>query len=206
MSTSVAAPDPNVSADAKFDALIAHYDNTFERTLTIQKRRDRFFLWTVVFVVLLLLRLAAPTEIDSAIAEFARNRLGLQETPNVSMLSSVAWFAILGVVVPYYQAVVLNERYLPYLHKLEDRLSAYYDGVPFTREGKTYLDPSPLFTRWSGFLYTMLFPFLLVCITTAKIIVETRAALSVVTAFNVIIYAAILISTLLYAALLHFKR
>src|SRR5262249_26697105 len=121
-------------------------------------------------------------------------------------LSSVVWFAILGLVLPYFQAVVHNERYLSYLHALEDRLSAHYDGVAFTREGKAYLNPYPYFSRWSWFVYTILFPILLIAITTAKIIVEPRVGLSAVAIFNVAVYAAILISTALYVVLLHLRK
>jgi hypothetical protein len=206
MTSSEITPDKNVSSDAKFEALVAHYDNTFDNILVIQKRRDRLFLWTVVFAVLLLFHLAAPDEIDAALAEIVRTRLGLEGEPNVTVLGSVVWFAILGFVVRYFQTVVHNERYLTYLHKLEERLSLYYDGLPFTREGKYYLTPYPYFSKWTWFLYTILFPILLLLVASTKIVVEIRAGINIVVFFNAVIFLAILISSVLYIVLLHLKR
>ena len=112
--------DSGLSADTKLEVLNAHYENTFEGIQATLKRRDRFFAWIVVFVVLLLLQLVAPEEIDQILTSVARDRLGLAEAPDISVIGSAIWFVILGLVVRYFQTVVHVERQYEYIHGIEE--------------------------------------------------------------------------------------
>lgn len=77
------------------------------------------------------------------------------------------WFVLLCLVVRYFQTNIVVGRQYDYIHKVEDKLNAFYDiqGEMFTREGKSYLGKFQLFSTLSGYLYIIVFPVLLVIVT-----------------------------------------
>jgi hypothetical protein len=137
-----------------------------------------------------------------------RKKLDIQSALSISFLGTVIWATLLFFVVRYYQLAVSLERQYRYLHALEDELSPNYSGIPFTREGKFYLNPYPMFSRWIARFYIYVFPLGLVLAITLKIVSEIR--LPHVSAIPLVIdmaaYLLILTVTSLYLLHIHLKK
>ena len=77
----------------------------------------------------------------------------------------------------HFQIVVLIERQYAYLHKLENELTIHFSsGIPFTREGKSYLTHYPKLSDWADILYVWVFPVLLLFFVSVKAVMEFPAA------------------------------
>jgi len=193
----------------KLSLLHDHYKETFTHIQDYLKLRDRLFAYVLLVVTLMLFQIYSPSGSERAISELLTKKLELTTPPiDISFLASIIWFALLSLVVRYYQTVVHIERQYDYIHKLEDQISPDYDSKAFTREGKSYLKAYPLISLWVWFLYTIIFPGLLSVVVAIKIIGEIRQAegVNVLLSVNVIIALAIFLSSLFYVLLIHFKK
>lgn len=196
------------SDDARLQALHAHYLDTFAHIQATLRQRDRLFLFILILISVMLLQMVAPEESERAISEVVGAKLGLSTPLDISVLGSVIWFALLALVVRYFQAVVHLERQYDYIHDVEDQLSRSFDGKAFTREGQAYLGNYPLFSRWTWVLYTILFPGLLIAVLGLKLGTEVYRSetFGLRIAFDAVAFAAVFVSTVLYLALVHFRR
>ena len=127
---------------------------------------------------------------------------------DITFIGSIIWFGLLSLVVRYFQTVVHIERQYKYIHQIEEQLSAEYANKVFTREGKSYLNDYPLFSSWAWILYTIVFPALLIVLVIAKVVGEICQAgrISLLISVNVAIALFIVLSTLFYLLLVHFKK
>lgn len=185
-----------------------HYKETFNHIQNHLKLRDRLFAYVILIVTLMLFQIYSPTGSTEAISELLIKKLELKTPIDVSFLSSIIWFTLLSLVVRYYQTVVHIERQYDYIHKIEDQLSPEYDRKAFTREGESYLKDYPLFSSWAWILYTIVFPVFLLIIVVVKIVGEIRQTegITILLSINTIIAFCILLSSLFYVSLVHFRK
>ena len=197
-----------LSEEAKIEVLHAHYLDTFKNIRNALSQRDRLFAYTVIAVTVMLLQIVAPKDTDAAIGKLVSSMLDLSGTFSLSVIGTVLWFAILGLVIRYFQTVIYIERQYAYIHSLEELLSAYYEGGAFTREGKSYLHNSPLFSKWTNAVYRIAFPLLLVLVLAVKLATEFSRAMTLdwLFAFDALTFGAIGVSVALYLVSLHGKR
>jgi len=188
------------------EILYDHYKDTCSITLEAAKRRDRLLVYVVVAMGILAILGVMPEISDQAINEFLNFKFGFATTIDLSILGSAIWFLLLLFILRYFQVSIFVERQYPYLHQLEERIE---NGI-LSREGKGYLVSYPIFSNWMWLLYTVIFPTLLLSVTSGKIVTEiTHAYLSGWSAgakFNVLVFVLILISVILYLYSLHFGK
>ncbi len=191
----------------KLKLLSEHYAHTFDFLQTHISKRDRLFLALLVLVALLLFQLYTPDISSKVVSQLATNQLGLTTPLDFLYVQSIIWFVLLAVVVKYFQAVVFIERQYGYLHSLERTLNNEYGGTAFTREGESYLKKYPAFLSWASFLYTVLFPVILVIVSTGKIISEHQRVdcFEILLWFNTVVYLLIVVSIGLYLYVIHRK-
>lgn len=194
--------------DAKRQLLYDHYKDTFFYIQEYLKFRDRLFLFILVVVTLMLFQVYSPSESGEAVSQFITKKLELKSPIDITFIGSIIWFGLLCLVVRYFQTVVHIERQYKYIHQIEEQLSAEYANKVFTREGKSYLNDYPLFSSWAWILYTIVFPALLVVLVIVKIAGEIWQAgsISLLISVNVAIALFIVLSTLFYLLLVHFKK
>lgn len=197
-----------VTDDTKLQVLHDHYKDTFSNIQNHLKLRDRLFIFILFVITLMSFQLVSPKESTEAISQFVAQKFDLKSPIDISFLGSIIWFSLLGLVVRYFQTVVYVERQYNYIHQLEEQISPNYDGKAFTREGKSYLSNYPLFSNWASVLYAIIFPILLIAVASIKIISEfcSRVGMSLHLLFNIAIFVCIVISSLLYLFLIHFRR
>ena len=196
-----------ISEDVKFEVLNDHYKDTFLNIKDSIKLRDRFFFCVLVTITPMLYQIYSPQNAGDAISDLVAQILKLQNSIDLSFISSLLWFTLLGIVVRYFQMVVYIERQYDYIHRLEAQLNEYFnDTTSFTREGKFYLDSYPEFSNWVWFLYTIVFPIMLVIFIMIKVINDWNIFPLATTIINSLIAIAIIISIALYICMVHFKK
>jgi len=196
------------SEDTKLEVLNDHYKDSFGHLQQFIKRRDWLFFLILAVIALMLFQVFSPGEASATISQFISKRLDVSATINITVIGSVMWFGLLGLLLRYFQTLVHIERQYDYIHALEERLNqAFADDRAFTRESKSYLTSYPLFSIWAWFLYTIVFPVLLMTIIVYKIISEAKTPTITkgLFAFDCAAAICIIISTLLYLHLMHFE-
>lgn len=197
-----------LSEDTKVEVLHAHYIDTFGHIRNALGQRDRLFAYIVATVAAMLLQVVAPEDTDAAIGRLISEKLAMTGTFSLSLLGTVLWFALLGFVIRYFQSVIYIERQYEYIHFLEGLLAANYEGTAFTREGKSYLNEYPLFSKWTWRLYTIVFPALLIAVLGLKLATEflRTTQLGWLFTFNALTFGAISVSVALYLISLHGRK
>ena len=161
------------SDDKKFEILNDHYKDTFSHFVSYRKQRDRLFLYLLLVFAIMFLQVVDPDEFDGFISKLISEKMGANIVLDASFIRCLVWFFLWSLVLKYFQTVVLIERQYSYLHKLEKEISSYFSsGVPFTREGKSYLGNYPKLSDWADILYVWVFPALLLFFSLVKIVIE----------------------------------
>ncbi len=197
-----------ISADAKLEALTDHYKDTFHYVREYVGIRDRLFLVVLVLLGLQFFQISSPTESSTAIVEFFKSHFGFQIMINKLALNAVLWFALLSVVIRYFQANVYINRQYNYLHALEDKFTQLLGEKLITREGGHYLSEYPLFSDWTNLLYTWVFPILLILTGGFKTYSDWpgRENLGMAYFLSCIFYLMIATSTVLHMNFIHFGK
>ena len=196
------------SDDTKLTLLHAHYTQTFDDIRRWLRRRDKLFVVLLVVVAITAFRTATPEEATKVISEAIHSRFDIDALPSQRVFGHLLWFLALAVSLPYYQAVVRTERLYSYIHKLEEELSKNFPSPAFTREGRSYLNDYPLFSKWATFLYTVAFPATLMAVLVWTIRSQSKGVSASVVgdAFDVLMFGAIALSTGLYVLVLHPRK
>ena len=194
--------------DTKLQILADHYKNTFDLLQDSLKQRNRLFLYVLCILILMLFQLYTPQEASHLIAQFISSKLNISTQMNTLFIQSIIWFGLLATTLRYFQSVVFIERQYNYIHQLENSLSKEYENNAFTREGDSYLEDYPALLNWASCLYTIIFPVILLIISSLKIISECRMLgfREILIWFNATIFLFITISVILYLIVLHFKK
>ena len=196
--------------ETKLQVLNDHYKDTFGILRDYLRFRDKLFTLILVVVALLLFQLHSPKDSGEIISQLISTKLSLTKIIDLSFVGSLLWFVLFSLVLRYYQTAVWIEKQYKYIHEIERDLCKYYGSdCMFLRESKTYFKNYPLFTTWAWVLYTIIFPCFLNVITFTKIYAEYRNK-SIPAPFtywvNLGIFFGILVSTISYLLVIHYKK
>ena len=196
-------------SDKPISILYDHYKDTCTTISEAIKRRDRLMLFVILALGFFAFQTIFPIASDTAVNDFLSFKFGLTLRLELSVVGNVVWFLLLIFTLRYFQVAVFVERQYKYLHKTEDQLNKEFGEEIVTREGKSYLDKYPLFSDWMWMLYTIIFPLLLLAITTVKIITELRCVCISAWSSGLILdasaFSLLAISIILYLTTLHRK-
>lgn len=194
--------------DNKLQILAEHYRDSFALLQDKLKQRDKLFISVLFVLIILLFQLYFPQEALKIISQFISDSLKIKTQIDLRFIESIIWFILLAISLKYFQNVVYIERQYKYMHQLEDQICGEFNNQAFTREGLSYLRNYPILLSWASFLYTIFFPILFIIIVTYKIFGELKSsgADSILFWFNGLICIFIIITTMLYLAVMHFKR
>lgn len=192
----------------KISLLAEHYKNTYNFQKENLKKRDRYFLLSLISMGLMLFIIYTPIEAFNLISEFIKSKFSLKSNINLLFIQSFLWFSTLSFVIKYFQSVIFIERQYSYLHKIEELISPIYEDKTFNREGKSYLNDYPKFLNWAGFLYTLFFPIILLSVSSIKIITEfiSFSVKEPLIYFDLFVFIFMLISIILYQFEMHIKN
>jgi hypothetical protein len=186
-----------------------HYKDTCSIVGEAVKHRDRLMIFVIIALGSFAFQSIFPNTSNGIINDFLNFKFGVNLELNLSIIGNIVWFLLLIFTLRYFQVAVFVERQYAYLHKIEDRLNKEFSEDIITREGKGYLSNYPYFSDWMWLLYTIIFPLILIVVTTIKIVSELKGVcvngwhLGLI--LNIVIFILLAISIILYLSILHKK-
>ena len=194
--------------EKRTEILCAHYKDSFENIQNHIKNRGRLFLLLLIVSVIIIFQRACPAEAPDLFVCFLLKKLDLNKPISIAFIDTVIWFVMLSLIIRYCQTVIYIERQYDYIHELERKINDLLGGEFITREGKAYLANYPMFSTWANYLYTIVFPILLIIL----LVLRMKSEYDATTAFgfkfyiDFAIFISCLISIVLYEILLYFKK
>lgn len=193
--------------DSKASLVHDHYKDTCSIISDAVKRRDRLMLFVILVLAFFALHTIFPTVSDTAVHDFLNFKFGLDLKLDLSIIGNVVWFLLLIFTVRYFQVAAFIERQYCYIHQVEDELNRILGEKLITREGASYLHKYPAFSNWMWFLYTIVFPALLLFISTGKIMSELihayKTTWSIGLLLNCTAFILLAVSIVLYLFMIH---
>lgn len=194
--------------EKKMEILYDHYKDTFENLKIYLQRRNVYTLISLVLIAFLSFHVSSPEEAVKLSNELIKTQIG-ESTIDFLYLNNVLVFAILWVVILYYQINLLIEKQYSYIYEIEELLSKDLSPFSISRESKTYLTHYPLLSEVVHRIYTIIFPIGLILVAVIKWVSDKNM---IVTPwenghfwFNMIILIGIIFTSLLYLSNRHFN-
>jgi len=156
--------DANRLTDKQLEILHDHYKETFARIQQLESSRDRLLVYVIGLFALLGIEIIYPTVIGGILGKFtfAGGELDLRALP-LPVLLNASWILSAAISLKYCQTTISVSRQYPYLHKLEETISAQLGGgIIYHREGKIYFTEYPFLLDVAWLVYGVLFPFLVI--------------------------------------------
>lgn len=188
----------------KTELLYDHYKETVRASTDMQAKRNALFVYVCVFELLNFLMLLFPQVINSALSAFLLEAYKVSLSELLELLPTGIWLITTYVLVRYFQTTIYVERQYPYIEEIEAEIAKETRLVCFDRESKAYLSNYPKVLNLIHIFYTWVIPVLLQVINTVKIILEWKATPSAsATWLDTLIYAFLLVLTILFLAFMH---
>ncbi len=199
--------------DARLTLMVGHYNETFKMLKQDAARRDRLFLYILLLLVGVLFHMLAPDVVTGLLGRLVQAQTGLDDAAgvtdvlDVTFIGVMLWFGLLSLAHTYYQTVLHVERQYDYLYQLETRLSDYFEGQAFTREGAHYRAHRYLFSSWTKMIFWVLFPLFLLLVVSYRLRTLIASPGSPMYFWvMILITTALLVSTGLYLLALYRQR
>lgn len=188
----------------KTELLYDHYKETVRASTDMQAKRNALFVYVCVFELQNFLMLLFPQVINSALSAFLLEAYKVSLSELLELLPTGIWLITTYVLVRYFQTSIYVERQYPYIEEIEAEIAKETRLVCFDRESKAYLSNYPKVLNLIHIFYTWVIPVLLQVINTVKIILEWKATPSAsATWLDTLIYAFLLVLTILFLAFMH---
>lgn len=185
--------------EAKFNNLCSHYKDSYDVHLSSRREREIVF-YALLFVTAFFSLQITAGDLANGVAADLFKQQGINIDKKSDVFSSLFWLLLFGISAKYYQIHTRIEREYGYLHKLEEKIEAYYaDGVSFTREGKSYYNNYPAFSNWIHFLYNFVLPAVIIISTSTRILREGFST----SILHSLLFLSILVSSLIYMWWMH---
>ena len=189
--------------------LLQHHQDTFSHTRIYVGMRDRSFFFVLIALAATVFESATPGGGGGLIAAMFARVIGPGVIVHADFLSCLLWFLLFAFVLRYYQLNVTVQRQYTFLHLLEGEMTTLYGrNYVFERESRSYLAQHPVFSTCVDYLYTWLFPLLLIAMVTHRGIEEWRAydgGPCVAEVVATLIGTSIILITLVYLYSLKFR-
>ena len=188
----------------KTELLYDHYKETVRVSTDMQAKRNTLFVYVCVFELLNFLMLLFPQVINSALSAFLLEAYKVSLSELLGLLPTGIWLITTYVLVRYFQTTIYVERQYPYIEVIEAEIAKETRLACFDRESKAYLSNYPKVLELIHVFYTWMIPVLLQVINTVKITLEWKATPSTATTWvNTLIYAFLLVLTILFLIFMH---
>lgn len=188
--------------ETKLQILHDHYLETCQIIKDSIKLRDRLIFLVIIVLAILIAYSFWPSNSTEALSHAIKEKFGVPLNINPNVFSTIIWISLLAIVMRYTQIVVYIERQYSYIHKIEKSLSKKFkDEIVFTREGVDYLNNYPPYSNWICFIYTTVFPIVLLIFVFTEIIRECLGrgcGFSIIIFINSLIALSIAITIVLY--------
>ncbi len=177
----------------KTEFLYDHYKETVSYLKTDLKLRDRLFLYIVLIMTILFFQFANPKDTTTMTNDVMKNKIGLSITIDHNLISIFIMFALLIIVIRYFQINMYIERQYKYIHIIETKLNELFNCQLITRESKSYLKSYPVLSDFIDKFYKIGFPILLFIAIVFKVVNQWNEMKKFSIVFSLIILPSILL-------------
>lgn len=153
--------------EKKIEILYDHYKDTFENQKVFLQKRNYYTIICLGLIATLSFQMSNPDQSNVISSEIIKKNIG-DITIDISYINSVLTFALLWVVIMYYQINLLIEKIYKYIQEMEGKLTNEMAPFEISREGKTYLDHYPWLSEVVHKIYSICFPVTLICVAIIK--------------------------------------
>lgn len=183
-----------------------HYKDTFENLKVYIQRRNYYTIIILCFAIILSFQITNPEKTNEISNELIKKNIG-EIKIDFKHISNILHFALLWVVILYYQIIFLIEKHYKYIHDIEETLSQELAPLEIRREGKNYLDHYPWLSSVVDKIYTILFPVSLIIMSVIKWHSEYIMVNQIDTSFflSSIFLFGIVLTSILYISNRHFN-
>jgi len=144
-----------------------HYKDTFTHLRNYITSRDKVFYITLGLLILVFFQSDNPEITEKISINIIKKNVGDEIVINTNFINSLLLFALLSLVIKYFQINLLIERQYKYLHKLEEDLTSNLS-FEISREGKSYIEAYPFVSKVIHRIYTIVFPIILILVILKK--------------------------------------
>ena len=163
----------NVRNEKSLELYYDHYKDTFSYLRVYISARDKVFYITLGLLIAIFFQSNNPDVAKNISVVLVKKNIGDNIYINTNFINSLLLFAFLSLVIKYFQLTLLIERQYPYLHSIEEELTANL-GIKITREGKSYAETYPIVLSVIHRIYSWLFPGVLISIIIVKFFNELK--------------------------------
>jgi hypothetical protein len=153
--------------EKKIEILYDHYKDTFENQKSSLQKRNYYTLICLGLIATLSFQMSNPDQSNVISNELIKKNIGDIKI-DFSYINNVLTFALLWVVIMYYQINFLIEKIYKYIQDIEVNLTKEMKPFEISREGKTYLDHYPWLSEVVHKIYSIGFPVTLICVSIIK--------------------------------------
>ena len=153
--------------EKKIEILYDHYKDTFENQKSSLQKRNYYTLICLGLIATLSFQMSNPDQSNLISNELIKKNIGDIKI-DFSYINNVLTFALLWVVIMYYQINFLIEKIYKYIQDIEVNLTKEMKPFEISREGKTYLDHYPWLSEVVHKIYSIGFPVTLICVSIIK--------------------------------------
>ena len=188
--------------EKKIEILYDHYKDTFENQKSSLQKRNYYTLICLGLIATLSFQMSNPDQSNVISNELIKKNIGDIKI-DFSYINNVLTFALLWVVIMYYQINFLIEKIYKYIQEIEMKQ------FEISREGKTYLDHYPWLSEVVHKIYSIGFPVTLICVSIIKWSTEKNLIVEPFKNghfwFDTVFLFGIVLTSLLYLTNRHFN-
>lgn len=157
----------------------AHYESTNQIQKADLHKRNKYFLFLLLAVSMLLFNIVYDKEFKSVIDLVVLKLTSGQGYINPGIVNSLILTFILWLSLLYFKSIITVDRGFRYIRKLEDSLNNLSNYIKIDREGAFYKDNRLNFSRRVGFIYKYVFPGLIGIISLFACIISLLNGVSI---------------------------
>lgn len=194
--------------DKKIGIFYDHYKDTFENQKTFLKKRDYYTLICIGLIAILSFQISNPYQSSSISNEIIKKNVGDIKI-DFWYINNILTFALLWVVILYYQINLHIERMYKYLREIEKKITIELKPFELSREGDTYLEDYPWLSKLVHKFFSVGFPLMFIIVAVLKWVKEKDILTAPWTNghfwINSIFLLGIISTSLLYLSNRHFN-
>ena len=194
--------------EKKAEILYDHYKDTFDNQKAYLQKRNNYTLICLGLITILSFQMSNPDQSNVISNEIIKKNIGNIKIDFI-YINNILTFALLWVVIMYYQINFLVDKIYKYIQKIEQNLTNEMKPFEITREGETYLDQYPCLSEVVEKIYKIGFPVTLIIVSIIKWTTEKKQFIDPYKNghfwFDTIFLFGIILTSLLYLTKTHFN-
>ncbi|MBP3596222.1 MAG: hypothetical protein J6J60_02320 [Clostridia bacterium] len=143
------------------EILYDHYKETIDEIKKQENKRNNLFIIVLLHIFVLFLIFIKPESMCNTISDLLMGQWKIGFYFSINIVQIVLMTTMLYCVIRYYQINIQIDKTYPYIHKIEEELSAQISNN-FGREGKNYLSHYPKTQNIVYYSYKYIFPILFI--------------------------------------------